>query len=645
MLNVPSHIVSARGRDRLRLKTAAFLAATALTLTSLNAPAQAIEIFGFKLFEQEKDETPIVNPLNYTVTFDIQGSGDSDLREKLESASALKRGEEKPVPGSVGLISRARSDFEQLVGALYEDARFSGVVKVSLAGRPLETLAPDTDLKPYEPIPVVFTVEPGPQFTFGKIVMRREDGSELDPSAYGLEPGAIAYSTKVLSAEEKVVAAMRELGRPLAKVEDRNIVADHDTNTLDVTIVVNAGPVAPFGPTTVEGTEDVDQDFVAYMTGIDLGETYDPKELEAAEKRLKALEVFNSVTVRGADNLDANGAVPVEVNVSERKFRYIGLGATYSSTDGGGLEGYWGHRNLFGRAEKLRIEGSVSGLGSTSEYDDLTYHGAVLFEKPGVIGPASTFTSRLSVDQENPDAYRSFSVTGAVVLKYKLTEKQTMSGGVELEYAKITDSLVTDQETLTASVPLEWVYDGRNDELDPTSGFRLLAHVEPAYEFEQGNPFVIVKGEASAYRALDEAKRFVVAGRVAGGSIVGADLTDIPATRRFYSGGGGSVRGYAYQGIGPKAADGDPIGGLSYMEANAEVRIGVTEKIGVVPFIDVGAVSTGTALEGAEFQAGAGVGVRYKTPFGPLRVDFAIPLNPGPNDPDYGIYAGIGQAF
>ena len=284
-------------------------------------------------------------------------------------------------------------------------------------------------------------------------------------------------------------------------------------------------------------------------------------------------------------------------------------------------------------------------MGSTSEYDDLTYHGAVLFEKPGVIGPASTFTSRLSVDQENPDAYRSFSVTGAVGLKYKLTEKQTMSGGVELEYAKITDSLVTDQETLTASVPLEWVYDGRNDELDPTSGFRLLAHVEPAYEFEQGNPFVIVKGEASAYRALDEAKRFVVAGRVAGGSIVGADLTDIPATRRFYSGGGGSVRGYAYQGIGPKAADGDPIGGLSYMEANAEVRIGVTEKIGIVPFIDVGAVSTGTALEGAEFQAGAGVGVRYKTPFGPLRVDFAIPLNPGPNDPDYGIYAGIGQAF
>lgn len=644
MFNAPSHIAPVRGRFRLRLKTAVLLTALAF---GLGAPstASAIEIFGFKLFEPEEDTVPVVDPLNYEVTLDLRGGDNPDLREKLESASSLKREEGKPVPGSVGLISRARSDFEQLVGVLYENARYGGVVRVTLAGRSLETLAPDADLKPYEPVPVAFSVEPGPQFTFGNVVVRRADGAELDPVAYGIEPGAVAHSTTVINAEEGVVDAMRQLGRPLAKIAGRNIVADHDNNRLDVTITVDAGPVAPFGPTTVEGTKDVDRDFVAYMTGIDPGKTYDPDELDAAEKRLKALEVFSSVTVRGAESLDGNGAVPVNVNVAERKFRYLGLGATLSSTDGGGIEGYWGHRNLFGRAEKLRIEGSVSRIGSTSEYEDLTYHGAILFEKPGVIGPASTFTSSLSVDQENPDAYRRFSVTGDVGLKYQLTEKQTLSGGFELEYARLTDAFVTNRKTLTASVPLEWVYDGRDDELNPTSGFRLLAHLEPAYEFNQGNAFVTVRGEASTYRALDEAKRFVLAGRIAGGSILGSDFTDVPANRRFYSGGGGSVRGYAYQGIGPKDVNGDPIGGLSYMEANAELRIGVTDKIGIVPFIDVGAVSTGSALENSDFQAGAGVGLRYKTPFGPLRVDVAVPLNPGPGDPDYGIYAGIGQAF
>ena len=645
MLNALSHIAPARDRSRLRLRTAAFLTVLPLLVATVPQPAAAFEIFGLKLFEKEEDSIPVVNPLNFQVSLELRGADNPDLREKLEQASSLMRESEKPVPGSVGLISRARSDFEQLVGVLYEDARYGGVVKVTLAGKPLETLAPDADLKPFEPVPVVFTVEPGPQFSFGTVVVRREDGAELNPADYGIVPGEPAYSTEVINAEERVVDSMRQLGRPLAKVAGRDIVADHDNNRLDVTITVSAGPVAPFGPTTVEGTEDVDRDFVAYMTGIDPGVTYDPDELDAAEKRLKALEVFSSVTVRGADSLDENGAVPVEVNVAERKFRYLGLGATYSSTDGGGLEGYWGHRNLFGRAEKLRIEGSVSGIGSTSEYEDLTYHGAILFEKPGVIGPASTFTSSLSVDQEDPDAYRRFSVTGKVGVKYQLTEKQTVSADVELEYARLTDAFVTNQETLTAALPLEWVYDGRDDKLDPKSGFRLLAHLEPAYEFNQGNAFVTISGEASAYRALDEAKRFVVAGRVAGGSIVGSDLAGVPANRRFYSGGGGSVRGYAYQGIGPKDINGDPIGGLSYMEANAELRIGVTDKIGIVPFVDVGAVSAGSALEDTDFKAGAGVGLRYKTPFGPLRVDVAVPLNPGPGDPDYGIYAGIGQAF
>jgi translocation and assembly module TamA len=650
MLNALSHIAPARDRSRLRLRAVALLTLLPVILpvaaVGVPQPAAAFEIFGLKLFEKEEGTIPVVNPLNFQVSLELRGGDNPDLREKLESASALMREADKPVPGSVGLISRTRSDFEQLVGVLYEDGRYGGVVKVTLAGKPLETLPPDADLKPFEPVPVVFIVEPGPQFTFGNVAVRREDGAELNPADYGIEPGETAYSTEVINAEERVVEAMRQLGRPLAKVAGRDIVADHDNNRLDVTITVSAGPVAPFGPTTVDGTEDVDRDFVAYMTGIEPGETYDPDELDAAEKRLKALEVFSSVTVRGADSLDENGAVPVDVNVAERKFRYLGLGATFSSIDGGGLEGYWGHRNLFGRAEKLRIEGSVSGIGSTSEYADLAYHGAILFEKPGVIGPASTFTSSLSVDQENPDAYRRFSVTGAAGVKYQLTEKQTLSGGVELEYARLTDAFVTNKKTLTAAVPLEWVYDGRDDKLDPKSGFRLLAHLEPAYEFNEGNAFVTVKGEASAYRALDEAKRFVVAGRVAGGSILGTgNLADVPANRRFYSGGGGSVRGYAYQGIGPKDFNGDPIGGLSYMEANAELRIGVTDKIGIVPFLDVGAVSAGSALEDAEFKAGAGVGLRYKTPFGPLRVDVAVPLNPGPGDPDYGIYAGIGQAF
>jgi translocation and assembly module TamA len=138
---------------------------------------------------------------------------------------------------------------------------------------------------------------------------------------------------------------------------------------------------------------------------------------------------------------------------------------------------------------------------------------------------------------------------------------------------------------------------------------------------------------------------FVAAGRAAIGSIVGASLQEVPADRRFYAGGGGSVRGYAYQGIGPKAADGQPIGGLSWFETSIEMRYRVTDTIGIVPFVDAGTVSTKQFPDFADVKVGAGVGLRYITPFGPLRVDAAVPLNRGPGDPRFGIYAGIGQAF
>jgi len=651
MLNAPSCFAQVRGWFRLRLQKAALFIVLAglTTATAIFAPtsAKAIEIFGLKLFEPAADEgVTVVDPLNYTVTLNIEGEGgDEGLRTRLEGASELIQSKEKPVSGSVGLISRSNSDFEQLLGALYEDARYGGVVRVRVAGRPLEDLPPDTDLTSFEPVPVEITVVPGPQFTFGTVRLEGGEGADLDPVTFGLIEGFPARSTTILDAENKIVDTLRRQGRPLAEVSDRDIVANHSAGMLDVVLFVSPGPIAAFGGTSVEGASKVDSGFVAYMAGISPGKTYHPDELEASERRLKSLETFSSVTVRGADELDESGAVPVQVSVVERKFRYIGLGATFSSTEGGGLEAYWGHRNLFGRAEKLRVEGSVAGLGDTTRFGDLTYRGALLFEKPGVLGRATTFKSQLAIAQEDLDAYRRFSVIGKAGLTYDRTKRQTFSAGIDVEYARITDGFAANRKTLTTALPLEFVFDARDDKLDPKSGFRLLTHVAPAYEAYQGNAFVTVRGEASAYRALDEAKRFVVAGRLAGGSIIGSPLSGIPANRRFYAGGGGSVRGYSYQGVGPKNAAGNPTGGKSYFEASAELRINVTEKIGIVPFIDAGAVSAGSAFENARIRTGAGIGLRYATPFGPLRVDVAVPLNRDPTDPKYGIYAGIGQAF
>lgn len=604
--------------------------------------AAAFELFGIKLWgSDEKTDEAITDPLRYTVTIEAPDTAD-DLKEKLETVSSLKNDEERPVSGSLGLMTKARGDREQLVAALYEDAHYEGVVDIAIAGQSLDDLPPDAEFKGQQPIPVTITVRPGQKFTLGDIRLNG-DAAGMASADFGLISGGDASSGAVLKAEARLVKALKDEGRPLAKVTDREIVADHDNGRLDVTLTVEAGPVAGIGQTTVEGTEAVDREFTEYMTGLKRGERYSPKQIEDARDRLLGLEVFNSVSLKEGDKLDADGNIPIDVEVSERKPRYLGVGGTFSNTDGLGLEGYWGHRNLFGRAEKLRIEGAISGIGANA-LGELNYNAGIMFEKPGVVGPASKFFASLKTVYEHPDAYDRFSTKGGMGLSYELDKRQTVSAEVSLDYSKITDSFGK-HDYLIASVPLQYVYDSRDNKLNPKSGFRFLAYAEPSYDILNGATFVKLRGEGSAYQAIDSGGRFVLAGRAALGSIVGASLQDVPADRRFYSGGGGSVRGYAYQGIGPKDINGQPIGGLSYFETSAEMRIGITDTIGIVPFVDAGTVSTEQFPDFSNLKVGAGVGLRYVTPFGPLRIDGAVPLNREPGDPRFGIYAGIGQAF
>lgn len=616
---------------------------TGSALAAAPQPAAAFELFGIKLWgSSDEEDADVVDPMTYAVTINVPEDYE-DLKKKLEAASVLKSDEDRPVSGSLGLMSKARGDREQLVAALYADARYEGVVEVSIDGRSIDDLPPDAEFKGPQPVPVVIDVTPGPKFTLGDIRLEG-DAAGLTGADFGLISGGDAGSGAILKAEALIVRALKEDGRPLAEVTDREIVADHNTTTLDVTLTVKAGPVAGYGETTVQGTEQMDPEFTRYMAGLKRGERYSPDEMDDARERLLGMEVFNSVTLREASELDAEGNIPIGINVTERKTRYLGIGGTVSNTEGLGIEGYWGHRNLFGRAEKLRIDGSISGIGS-NDIKKLNYNAGIMFEKPGVVGPASKFFTSLKTVYEHPDAYDRFSVKGSAGLSYELDKYQTVSAELSLDYSEITDFEKT-RDYLIASVPLQYVHDRRNDPLNPTSGFRFLAFVEPSYDALNSTAFVKLRGEGSAYYAPMESSRFVLAARVAGGSILGAGLTDVPADRRFYAGGGGSVRGYSYQGIGPKDPITDkPTGGLSYFETSAELRIAVTDTIGIVPFVDAGTVSHSQFPEFSDLKVGAGIGLRYLTPFGPLRVDAAVPLNREPGDPRYGIYAGIGQSF
>jgi translocation and assembly module TamA len=349
--------------------------------------------------------------------------------------------------------------------------------------------------------------------------------------------------------------------------------------------------------------------------------------------------------VRVADKPDASGSAPVIVEVSERKPRTIGAGVNYASTEGAGGDVYWVHRNLFGEAETLRLEARIGRVLQADTIDDYDARFDVLFGKPGVFDPYTRWDLQASALQEDPEPYNRRGVVIQSLLTHDFTDRLSLSGGLAYDWARIDDAFGRDFYTIL-SIPTVATYDSRDSLLDPTEGVYSRLKLEPQYSVESDALFLTADSEMRGYLALDEDRRFVLAARGLAGTIYGADIEDIPAHRRFYAGGGGSVRGYGYLNIGPRIEGYGSTGGLARVEGSLEARIKVTETIGVVPFADAGFVTETSGFSGENrFQVGVGLGLRYYSPVGPLRLDVAVPLDPQKHDPDFAVYFGIGQAF
>lgn len=627
-----------------KLSLVAVLLAGASLIPGYTSEAHAFKLFGINLFGSDEDEkADIIDPVRYSATLDTTNAS-GDLKDRLDNTSALKSDEEQPVSGDLGLVIKAREDRDRLVAILYEEARYGGVVRITIDGQELDRLPPIPQFDHTKPVPVVVTVEPGPEFTLGQVRFEG-DATAILPDDVGLKAGQKAGSVSIIQAGERVVQALKKQGRPLSKINKRDVVADHATNTVAVTISATSGPVAPFGAVTVKGSQGVDENFIRRYSRLDRRETYSPEQLKKAGQRLRELGVFSSVNIREADKLAADGSLPLTIEVSDGKFRYFGFGAEYSSLDGAGLSGYWGHRNLFGQAESLRLEAQVSGIGATTDLTTFDYSAGIIYSEPGFKIPELTLDASLKAKRETPDVYTANSITALTTLTYELSDQDKVTGGGEVAWTQAEDAFGKN-EYLTVSLPLTYDRDARNNKLEPTEGYRFTASTKPSYETYRGTFFSSFEGSASGYLGFGEEDRFVLAGKLSAGTIVGGDeLADIPTTRRFFAGGGGSIRGYTFREVSPYNAANEATGGRSYAVANLEARIKVTDKVGIVPFFDVGSVSTEIVPDFTDIRMGAGIGLRYATPFGPLRLDVAVPLNRYDGGSQYGIYAGIGQSF
>lgn len=599
---------------------------------------------------------PAPDATPYTVSLTVNG-GDSALRDRIEAASVLERLRERAPSGAAGLVRRALADRRDINAALYAAGYYGGIIRIRLAGSAPD--APDIfqrveAARARGPVPVEIDLQAGPLFQFGRVELL-EAANRLPlaeaPSLtrLRLEPGEPALATSIVRAEGAIIDHWRRMAHPFARVADKEVVADHKTNKVDVTFLIAPGPVATFGHFTVVGADFLTPGFIEERIEITPGTPYSPEVLDRLRRRLLEYEAIASVRINEADRLAPDGSLPITIEVSARLPRYVGFSATYSSTDGSAINAYWGHRNLFGGGETLRLDAQVSWFGEKSEAvpnaDPFGYKLAATFVKPGIYTAQDDLVANAAVLREVTNAYVREAVTLLAGVRHRYSDDLTLQVSLDLEQSQVEDSTGTNDYGIVG-VPIELTYDSTDSKLDPSRGWRATATVEPfAYLGDAGAGPTLFRGSVSTYHAFDENKRFILAGRMAAGSIVGAGLYDVPPQRRFYVGGGGSLRGYDYQSASPRNEDGIIIGGRSFFEASVEARLRVTDTIGIVPFFDMGSAFASEWPDFDSIKYSAGIGLRYYTAIGPLRIDLAFPLNPGPEDGDFGVYVSLGQAF
>lgn len=569
---------------------------------------------------------------------------DEALRDLLNGSSSLVALKDDPPPSLLGLERRADADRERLHTALRSAGHYDARLEVRVDGS-------------VQPARVTVAVTPGPVYRFRTVTVRTPSGDAPPgpvPGAaeLGLVPGEPARAPPVVEAEGRLTAALARHGHAFARVTERRAVVDHGERTMDVTFTVDPGPATRFGATRIEGAVRVAEGLIRGRLPWTPGEPYRPALVDRARTDIAKLGVFDTVQVRLADRPEADGTAPVAVTVSERKRNVVGAGVAYSTTEGLGGSVYWGHRNLFGGAEQLRITldvGRLSGDRSsagTLHLPDLRV--GATFRKPDFLAPKQSLLLEASAVTDRPPAYERVAALVTAAVEREVSDHVKLSAGVTSERGRVRTSERTWQVALVG-VPVGGSYDGTDDLLNPTTGARLSATLTPwvpAGGSGSTRRFLAASVTGSAYYDLGGDGRYVAAARIGLGSILGAPLSAIPPDRRFFAGGGGSVRGYGFQKAGPRTAANDPEGGRSLLELGVEMRVKVTDSIGVVPFLDAGTVGEGS-VPGTDgrLRVGAGLGVRYYTDFGPLRVDVGIPLNPESGDSRWQLYLSLGQAF
>ncbi len=573
----------------------------------------------------------------------VRGLEPLNLEDEFKSLSALREGGGKAA-NATQVSARARED-EQLAIRLMRSLGYYDATAISTVEQ-----VPGEDGKAGR-LRAVVTATPGRLYRLSSVTINAEPTTppDLIRSNLPLKVGDPIEAARVQGAEANVSLVLPQRGYPFAKVGERDILLEDESPepTGAYTLPVETGPRSSFGQLTTSGDPVFDLEHLNVFPRFKQGDLYDSRLTDDLREALIATSLFQTVSVQpqrtGRMNPDGTEQIDLMVNQSKGPARSLGGSAGYQVGQGIRVEGTWTHRNLFPQEGAL-IASVVAGTQEQGA--------SGTFRRSNAGRRDRTFTAVASASRLNYDAFDAFIGTLSARWSYDSTpiwqKPFTYSYGVELTGTNesVYDFARGERRRGTygiAALPGQVVWDRSDSLLNPAKGFRLKLNLSPETSVRGAvRPYGRSMVEGTFYYPATSS--IVIAGRARAGSIFGIDRDDLAPSRRYYGGGGGSVRGYGFQRLGPLDPDGNPVGGRSLNEFALEARYRFGN-FGIVPFIDAGNSYESTLPSFSDLRFGAGIGGRFYTNFGPMRVDVATPLNKRPGDGRIALYISIGQAF
>lgn len=565
---------------------------------------------------------------------------DNDLYQKLRGGSLLAEQTAPDVEVSMQeLVSAAQADYQRLLAVLYNNGYFGPVIKITLDGVEAAAIPPVQAPRRVERI--VISVDPGPQFRFGRArIAPVAPGTELpDDFAAGQTASLQVLKNTVQSG----IDGWRDQGHAKASLSRQDLTAQHSERVINAELQLDPGPRLRFGALGVTGNKAVRTERIVEIAGLPTGQVFSPADLRLAQTRLRRTGAFNAVALSEADQIGPDATLPITVQVTEAKPRRLGFGAELSSLEGLTLSTFWLHRNLWGGAERLRLSAKIEGIGGNSGGENYTL--SARFERPATFNADTDFYALAKIEQLDEVNFFSRQLDLETGIARYASENRTYHLGVGVRRAETRDAFGTNRYTLL-TLPLQAEFDYRDDKLDTKNGYYINALVTPFLAVSGSDNGLRSYLDARAYRTFGSARPVTLAFRGQLGSVYGPGLSTAPADYLFYSGGGGTVRGQPYQALGVDLGGGNVTGGRSFVGLSAEARFKLSRTIGLVGFADAGYIGEEEFFDGSgEWHSGAGVGLRYATGIGPIRFDVAVPTSGPDTGEDFQIYIGIGQAF